>query len=224
MKLKKDDRVQVQLGPNIEEATIERVGQMNRYTVKCADGNLISVSGDQIIPLPEATEAVPEVKANAAVVASAMAAPPLDREMPEEEASAYVINDEWYGQIEQGDPFKEAAEPYEKANPDRKFRYLGDTTVKRHGKRGYQEVIDKKTSLPVKVSGMTLASIPMHVHEERARRVAKLTDDQAASKQEPIREVLAEAGKEMGIGSAALDAFDTARTLRQGMSGDQFRK
>src|SRR6185436_4887945 len=159
-------QVQVQLGPNIETGTIED-GRFGEIKVRMPDG-IIKVNRDKLVnyvapvnepkteepsPLPAVYAAVPET----------------------EEASAFVINDEWYGQIETANPFDEAAEPYIKANPGRKFRFLGPTTVKRHGKRGYQETINKATGKPVESNGMTLASIPIHVHEERARRVQQIT-------------------------------------------------
>jgi len=228
---KKGDKVRVQIGPNLEDGTIHRAGKYGRQSVKIS-GKVFNVEDERIIMteeakvLAESVTELPEVKPPVLVESFTVVnpLPAVYDAAPTEEASAYVISDEWYGQIEQGDPFLEAADPYEKANPGRKFRYLGETTVKRHGKRGYQEVIDKQTGKPVTVSGMTLASIPRHVHEERARRVAQLTDDQAASKQEPIREQLAEAGKAAGIGTAALDAFDTAKTLREGIRGSEFRR
>jgi len=212
--------VKVQLGPNIEEGVIAD-GRFGDVRVKMADGNSVKVDRSKLI-----MEAVPEPPSPPDVTA-AFAVPDLARTLTDEEASAYVITDEWDGQIEQGEPFEEAAAPYKLANPDRHFRYIGDVMTKRRGKRGYVPVIDKASGKPVVVSGMTLSSIPMHIHEERVRRVDAKTDGQAAQRQEPIREQLADAGKAMGLGTAALDAFDTARTLGgaggTGTSGSDIR-
>lgn len=223
MNYKEGDRVQVQLGPNIEEATVSKVTK-NRVTVLCADGNNIEVSADKIVPLEPPEQAAAAAASAPADIAAAFAVPSLDREVDDEEASLYVLSDEWHGQLEAGNPFYEAAEPYMRANPGLVFRYLGAPTVKRHGRRGYEPVIDKRTGLPVEVSGMTLAKIPRHVHEERQRRVAALTDDQDAKRQSVIRDQLEQAGKEAGVGAQMLDAFETARTLRDGLPGKDFQK
>lgn len=220
MSYKEGDRVQVQLGPNVEEAVVSKTTKAGRVTVQCADGNSVEVSADKIIS-PTAQAERPELPVS---IAEAFAVPSLDRESDDEEANLFVLSDEWHGQLEAGDPFYEAAEPYIKANPGLVFRYLGNTTVKRHGRRGYEPVIDKRTGKQVEVSGMVLAKIPRHIKEERERRIASLTDDQDAKRQSVIRDQLAEAGKEAGVGAQMLDAFETARTLRDGLPGQKFRQ
>lgn len=212
------ERVLVQLGPNIEEAIVTKLAAKSaRATVTtCSDGSQLDVDFSKLskLPKPEPTPA--------AEIANAFAVPSLDREVDDEEASLFVLNDEWTGQIETGNPFYEAAEPYMRANPGLVFRYLGNAVVKRHGRRGYMPVIDKNGKT-VEVSGMTLARIPRQIHEERVRQVSSLTDSQDAKRQSEISEQLAQAGKEAGIGAQMLDAFETARTLRDGMKGSDFR-
>lgn len=219
------ERVLVQLGPNIEEAVISKfAGKGGRVTVICADGNTLDVDISKLsrLPKPEPTPIATSAAASAAAVAEALSVPSLDREIDDEEASLFVLSDEWNGQIETGNPFYEAAEPYMRANPGLVFRYLGNPTVKRHGRRGYVPVIDSNGK-QVEVSGMVLARIPRHIAEERVRQVSQLTDDQDAKRQSAIADQLAVAGQEAGVGAQMLDAFETAKTLRDGMPGSDFR-
>ncbi len=212
--------VLVQLGPNIEEATVAKIApRSSRVTVVCADGNSIDVDISKLSKRPEAQKAAAAVSA---AVAEAFAVPSLDREVNEEEASLYVLSDEWGGQIETGNPFYEAAEPYMRANPGLVFRYLGNPTVKRHGRRGYEPVLDRNGK-QVEVSGMILARIPRQIHEERVRQVSNRTDEQDAKRQSDIADQIAKVGQEAGVGAQMLDAFETARTLRSGMKGSDFR-
>lgn len=99
-----------------------------------------------------------------------------------------LIQDEWYGQLEDGNPFQETGKPYADANPDKHFRFLGDAMVKNRGKRGYQVVNDPQTGKPVVVAGMTLAFIPMAVKEEKERRQAEKTNAMRRKSREDYNE------------------------------------
>jgi hypothetical protein len=78
----------------------------------------------------------------------------------------YVIKDEWNGSLEQGNPFTDTAKPYVDANPDKRFRFIGEKQTERTGKRGYRDVINPETNKPVEVGRLRLGYIP----EDEARR------------------------------------------------------
>lgn len=86
---------------------------------------------------------------------------------------AFVIQDEWHGQLETGRPFDDCARPFQASNPDKEFRFLSnrDSVIKSRGRRGYQDVkgADGKT---VGVAGMSLGWIPKD--EADRRRKSKL--------------------------------------------------
>lgn len=83
-------------------------------------------------------------------------------------ADAYVVEDEWYGTISQGDPFYEVARPYIEANPDKHFRFLSDPHCLKRTTRGYQPVYDKNKRT-VECAGSRLAWIPRAEYERRRR-------------------------------------------------------
>ncbi|HEX8186474.1 MAG TPA: hypothetical protein VF747_17035 [Blastocatellia bacterium] len=97
-----------------------------------------------------------------------------------------VITDEWEGQLEERNPYEEAAEPFVKGNPDKHFRYLSELQTSKRGKRGYQEV--RKNGQPVKVGTQTLAFIPREVHERRQRKVVAEAMDMLDTSRENYRE------------------------------------
>ena len=115
---KKGDKVRVQIGPNLENGTIHRAGNYGRQSVKIS-GKVFNVEDERIIMteeakvLAESVTELPEVKPPVLVESFTVVnpLPAVYDAAPTEEASAYVISDEWYGQIEQGDPFAEAADP-----------------------------------------------------------------------------------------------------------------
>jgi hypothetical protein len=95
-----------------------------------------------------------------------------------QKAASFVISDEWYGQIEEGNPFHEVAKPYMDANPNRYFRFIGERHSKARGTRGFQPTRDGDGKA-VMCNGMQLASIPMEVGKERRRRIQANAADQA---------------------------------------------
>lgn len=223
VKLTLGTEVEIRLPDNTVRTGSIQESRGGRIKVRLSDGSIVSATKEDVLghnaqdmlmddEMPLIQEALP---AHYQVV---------DPGNPDEEASAFVINDEWYGQIEQANPFDEAAAPYQKANPGRKFRFLGEMTVKRHGTRGYVPVLDKATGKPIVVSGMTLASIPMHVHKERARRVQAETDSQAGNRQQPIADEVNEAYRQVGVGSGILSVEEMIQTRSHGISGDEIRK
>lgn len=242
-KYKKGETVKVQLGPNIEAATILRSGQFGQYTVRLSNGDSMRIAGDKIVetglPAVYGTPPVEESQLqvmrdetdahtliNGRLAEEVMRAQDAGESMRADETDPYVIADEdkeWHGQVQTLDPLQETGRKYAEANPDQHIRWLGDAAMKRRGKRDYVDVIgpDKK---PVTVNGMRLGRIPKHIHEQREALIVKDTDSQSASKQEAIQQRLAEAGREVGISTAALDPFDTAKTLRDGIHGKTIRR
>jgi hypothetical protein len=116
-----------------------------------------------------------------------------------------LISDEWYGQIEMGNPFQETGKPYADANPDKHFRFLGDSMTKGRGKRGYQVFNDPQTGKPVVVAGMTLAFIPMAVKEEKDRRLSEKTNLLRKQTREQYEEATRKLQKDSGGQLQALD-------------------
>jgi hypothetical protein len=122
-------------------------------------------------------------------------APPASLTAPIEQytdsgADAFVITDEWYGQLEMGDVFGETARPYVAANPDKEFRWLGEMMLRKRGNRGYQIVRDKNGK-PVTVSGMVLAYIPKSIFLQRQAKKEQENLDAQAKKKEEVEEVKA---------------------------------
>lgn len=89
----------------------------------------------------------------------------------------HVITDEWDNTLSTGDsPFDEAGLPYVEANPDKHFRFIGETHRGRVGMQGYQPVKtpDGKT---VRVGDQELAWIPKKEQENRVRRTRAEVED-----------------------------------------------
>lgn len=124
-----------------------------------------------------------------------------------------VITDEWYGQIEEGNPFNDAAEPFIKGNPDKHFRFLSALQTSKRGKRGYQEV--RKNGKGVEVQGQKLAFIPEEVHEQRRRKVVREAMDQLQTSRETYREqeqkAVRDSGGSIGVFSEADEVYEGNR-------------
>lgn len=113
-----------------------------------------------------------------------------------------VISDEWEGQIEERNPYEEAAEPFIRGNPDKHFRFIGDLQTSKRGKRGYQEV--RKNGKPVIVAGQKLAFIPKEVHESRQRKVVREAMDALDTSRENYQEQQNKAAVDSGGAISAL--------------------
>lgn len=157
------NQVEVKLGEEVFPVTITE-NKFGRLKVELESGEIISCHVSEVVGYERVDAGVP----GAGFDLPEAYAKPLS-EM-REGTSSHVIDQEWAGQIERGDPFGETAKPYQDANPDKHFRFLGDFTVKRRGRRDYQTVYDGNQK-PVKVNGMELAWVPKHIHEQRAERM-----------------------------------------------------
>ena len=107
-----------------------------------------------------------------------------------------VITDEWYGQLEEGNPFDETARPFVEGNPDKHFRFLSPLQMSKRGKRGYQEV--RKSGEVVKCAGLPLAFIPREVHETRQRKVVSEAMDALDTSRDNYQEQQNRASVESG--------------------------
>lgn len=139
---------------------------------------------------------------------------PID-EYTDRSEQSFVIQDEWYGQLESGDPFEDAAKPYKDANPDKHFRYLGARTMGRHGTRGYVPV-RRADGKSVTVSGMVLAQIPKPIRDERVKRLEVENREVMIERQQQAQEDLTRAVVDSGGDLAVLNSMDTQDTVSHG--------
>jgi hypothetical protein len=139
-------------------------------------------------------------------------------EYTDQSEQTFVLEDEWYGELEAAEPFEEAAKPYKEANPGQHFRYLGRTAVSKRGKRGYQPVVNPNTGKVVEVSGMVLARIPKHVKEQRERQREIENAADARARKENAMEDLNRAVHDSQGGIEITNQVDTALTARDGLT------
>lgn len=116
---------------------------------------------------------------------------------------ALVISDEWYGKLERGSPFEEAAQPYRDANPDKEFRWMSPRLLAKLGWRGWQAV-----EPTVECSGMVLGWMPQYVAGHRRKANEELVARQRRLKSSALDDAVAAAGRGAAIiGSQEINAL-----------------
>jgi hypothetical protein len=102
-------------------------------------------------------------------------------------ASAFVIKDEWHGQIQESNPFDKAATPWVDANPDKHFRFISEAHSKRRTNRDYVPVKDGK-GREIRVGRQVLSYIPQDVHLARKSAIEQRTAQMRQAAEENFQE------------------------------------
>lgn len=93
-----------------------------------------------------------------------------------------VIKDEWYGSIEQLNPYDKAAEPFIRDNPDKAFMFQDAAVTQRLGDSGFQRVIDPQTGKNVEAGGQVLTFMPKTEHDKIVLRQKEMNRAQMGSR------------------------------------------
>jgi len=102
-------------------------------------------------------------------------------------AAAFVIKDEWHGQIQESNPFDKAASPWVDANPDKHFRFISEAHSKRRTNRDYVPVKDA-LGHEVRVGRQVLSYIPQDVHLARKNAIEQRTAEMRQAAEENFQE------------------------------------
>lgn len=156
--------------------------------VELQDGREIKCKLTDVVEnLPEVEPVYAETRLPAAYTDEGLQSKIAEAPQP---SGVYVLSDEWDGQVdaEGSNVFGDAARPWQEANPDKEFRFLSDTTIKRRGTRGYVPVHDANGTA-VKVGGMTLGRIPKDVYNQRRAAVEQKNRENLVANAEKTQEV-----------------------------------
>lgn len=135
-----------------------------------------------------------------------------------------IIKDEWYGSIEQANPYDKAVAPFIRDNPDKSFMFQDSAVAQRLGDSGFQKVTDPETGKFVEAGGQVLTFMPKTEHDKIVKRQEEMNRAQMGARRKAAQADAPEAEGLRHIGGITMRREGDARaTVVEGTAARAIR-